>query len=148
MKQNAAFLLLLLAFWGCKKDEQPVPTDPNLVQFDVQLLGKNEVPETISLASGTFKGTYNKTTKILNYTLTYKDMTASAAHFHKGAVNSTGAIVINIATVAFTSPLSSQTAVLNTQQETDLLTGAWYVNVHSAIYQAGEIRGQLVKKSE
>lgn len=146
MIKNTVFLLLLLAFWGCKKDEQPTPVNPNAIEFDIKLLGKNEVPETISLASGTFKATYSKATKILSYTLVYQGMTATLAHFHKGAATATGAVVINISTVAFASPLAGQTVALNAQQETDLLAGAWYVNVHSTIYPTGEIRGQLVAK--
>lgn len=146
MKNSLIFVSLLFVFAACKKDEPAVVVDPNSVSFDIVLLGKNEVPETISLAEGIFKGTYNKSTKILSYTLTHKGMTATAAHFHKGAANATGAIVINIATAAFVSPLSSQTVALNTQQELDLLAGMWYVNVHSAIYTGGEIRGQLLKK--
>jgi CHRD domain len=128
---------------SCSKKSE-VTTNPNEVKFEVALLGKNEVPETISMATGMFKGTYNKSTKILAYTLTYTGMTPNAAHFHKGASNTTGAVVINIATAAFATPLSAQTTTLNVQNEKDLLEGNWYVNVHSALYPNGEIRGQLV----
>jgi CHRD domain len=146
MKKNTAILLLLLAFCGCTKEQNTPVADPNLVVFDIKLLGRNEVPETISPAEGTFKGSFNKTTKIFSYTLTYTGMTATAAHFHKGAATATGPVVINIATAAFGSPLVAQTAALNLQQELDLVGGSWYVNVHSALYPNGEIRGQLVKK--
>lgn len=28
----------------------------------------------------------------------------------------------------------------------DLMAGKWYVNVHTATYQGGEIRGQVLRK--
>jgi len=146
MRNNLTFVCLLFVFAACKKDDPAVVADPNSVSFDIKLSGKNEVPETISVAEGTFKGTYNKSTKLFSYTLTFQGMSPTAAHFHKGASNTTGAVVINIATAVFGSPLSGQTLALSTQQEQDLLAGQWYVNVHSAIYTGGEIRGQLLKK--
>jgi hypothetical protein len=42
------------------------------------------------------------------------------------------------------SPLVG-TASLNDGQIGDLRAGLWYINVHTAKYPAGEIRGQVVK---
>jgi len=36
-------------------------------------------------------------------------------------------------------------ATLTDTQAEDLMAGKWYVNIHTATYKAGEIRGQLTK---
>jgi hypothetical protein len=36
------------------------------------------------------------------------------------------------------------TRVLTSQEEADLLSGNWYLNLHSNTYPGGEIRGQLI----
>ena len=35
-------------------------------------------------------------------------------------------------------------ATISASQETDLLAGLWYVNVHSTAFGGGEIRGQVL----
>ena len=145
MKNYWFLAIVVFLFLACKKEQAAVVVPSNEVRFDLKLLARNEVPEGISLAEGRFVGVYNKTSKILSYTLSHQGLTPTAAHFHKGLATATGAIVLNIATANFASPLSAQTIALNTQQETDLLAEGWYVNVHSALYPNGEIRAQLIK---
>ena len=102
------------------------------------------MPANASAATGTFVAAYNKDTKILKYTITYAGITPTAWHIHKGAATATGAVVFNFGTT-FSTPYVNQTVALTTDQETDLLAGNYYVNIHSALFAAGEIRGQLVK---
>jgi hypothetical protein len=64
-------------------------------------------------------------------------------HFHKGAPGVAGGVEIPIPG-PYTSPLNGTTSALTAEQETDLLAGNWYVNIHSDAYRAGEIRGQMV----
>jgi hypothetical protein len=48
--------------------------------------------------------------------------------------------------VPFTGPLSSPftgEATLTAAQVNDLMAGKWYVNLHTAAYPGGEIRGQV-----
>jgi CHRD domain len=145
MKRCIILFICGISLLGCKKETETVPLNYS-VKFEAQLTAKGGLPETISKATGKFTGTYNRTTKILTYVLTYEGLTPSAAHFHKGTTKDAGAVAVNIATAIFNTPLSSQTVALTTAQETDLQAGLWYVNIHSALYPNGEIRGQLIKQ--
>jgi hypothetical protein len=51
---------------------------------------------------------------------------------------------VNIGTISgLVSPLIGSTTITDAQ-ETQLLDGLWYVNVHSTANPGGEIRGQVV----
>jgi hypothetical protein len=42
-----------------------------------------------------------------------------------------------------TAGSAAATVTLTDAQETDLLAGRWYANIHTPTYTGGEIRGQL-----
>jgi hypothetical protein len=132
----------MLILGSCKENDD---SDDNLVEFsNVEISGDEEVPPIDSDATGTFNGTYDKTTKVLTYTLTFSGIEPTNMHFHKGAVGvGGGPVVIPISSSPYTSPINSATPALTDEQETDLLNGDWYVNIHSAAYPPGEIRGQV-----
>jgi hypothetical protein len=107
------------------------------------LAGTNEVPAVTTSARGTAIGNYSTVSKILNLTVAYEGMTPTAGHIHNGASGANGPIAFgftNFTTTPFTyvSPLA-----LAADQETALLAGNNYVNLHSARNPGGEIRGQL-----
>lgn len=145
---NSFIIILTLTFvgsvflFGCSKDDDPA--DANLVKFEnIQITGAEEVPPNSSTATGVFNGTFDKTTKILTYTLTFSGISPTAMHFHKADVGVNGSVVIGISAAPYTSPINSATPELTTEQESDLLNGLWYVNIHSAAFPPGEIRGQV-----
>lgn len=141
MKKAFLFLFLSTFFFvtSCKKTEDVSPE----VKFNVTLNGSVEVPTNSSTATGSFVGTYNKTTKIISYTINYNGITPTAWHIHKGAVGVSGAVIFQLGTT-FNTAYSGTTAALTTDQETDLMSGNYYVNIHSASKPGGEIRGQLI----
>lgn len=136
-----AILMVSITFASCKKDEV-VSSD---VAFMAMLSGAEEVPAVTTTASGMFDGVYNKDTKILTYTITYSGITPTAWHIHKAAKGVTGGVIFNFGTT-FSSPFKSATIALTAEQETDLMAGNYYVNMHSAKVASGEIRGQLLKQ--
>ncbi|GAB2541621.1 CHRD domain-containing protein [Rufibacter soli] len=143
---SVLFLACALVTVGCNDDDDDDKVPSNQVMFkDSTLTGAQEVPANASQATGTFKGTYNKDTKILTYTITFAGITPTNMHFHKEAVGKSGPVVIPISG-PYTSPINGQTPALTADQETDLLAGMWYVNVHSAQFPAGEIRTQVVQQ--
>ncbi|MEX2593823.1 MAG: CHRD domain-containing protein [Anditalea sp.] len=138
-------LIGMVILSSCSKDDDDDPSD-NLVEFsNIEINGAEEVPPNNSTATGIFNGTYDKTTKILTYTLTYSGVMATNMHFHEGAVGVSGPVVIPIGEAPFSSPINDVTPVLTEEQEADLLAGNWYVNIHSEDFPPGEIRGQVVQ---
>ena len=131
-------ILATSLIFACKKDKKVTDTVYN---YSVTLSGANEVPANTSNATATFVGSYKKSTKVLAFTLTYAGITPVAWHIHKGAVGVSAPPAIPLPAIV-PSPLTSN-ITLTTDQETDLLNGDYYVNIHSANFQAGEIRGQI-----
>ena len=130
-----------VAFTACQDDDEGKNT--NEVKYEnVPITGIQEVPAVTTASSGTFSGTYNKTTKVLTYNITHTVASPTAAHFHEAPRDSSGPVVIPIAPPV-TSPINNRTATLTTAQESDLLKGRLYVNIHSTAFPAGEIRGQI-----
>jgi hypothetical protein len=117
------------------------PSD--LLLANATLSGANEVPAVTSTATGTASGSYNKTSKLLNLNVTYAGITPTAWHIHNGASGVAGPVVFGFGT-AFSTPFTYVSPLaLATDQETNLLAGNNYVNIHSAKAPGGEIRGQL-----
>ena len=122
------------------------PSFAEMVKYKADLTAKAEVPATDSMANGTADIAYDTTDKKLTWTITYEGLTgeATAAHFHGPAdvgQNAKPEVPIN-------GPLASPVvgeAMLTDAQAADLEAGKWYVNVHSAKFPDGEIRGQVVK---
>jgi CHRD domain len=115
------------------------------ITLKADLKGSNEVPPNSSPASGAAEATFDTTSKLLTYTVTYKDLTGPAlgAHFH-GPVEAgkNAGIVLPFKTVQ--SPIQGS-ATLTDEQATDLLAGKWYANIHTAANPGGELRGQMMK---
>ena len=145
-----SFILVAALAIGCKKDEtipdQAVSStlagNSNILYATTTLTGASEVPAVTTTATGDAIGTFDKTSKILSLTVKYAGVTPTAWHIHKAAAGVAGGVIFNLGT-EFKSPFVYATPALTTAQETDLLGGQNYVNIHSAKSPSGEIRGQL-----
>jgi hypothetical protein len=110
----------------------------------VHLKGSLEVPKGSPTGTGTFKYQLLPSKKKICYSLTWSKIgTALASHIHKGGKGVSGPVVV---------PLSLATPVKHSgcvsAKKTLILAiqahpGRYYVNVHTAKYPAGAIRGQL-----
>jgi hypothetical protein len=119
---------------------------PALAQsFNATLTGANEKPAPADpKATGSAKVTV-KDTQVC-YDLSVKDLNATMAHIHKGGPDVAGPVAV---------PLSPPDASGKSQgcvnadpavaKDIAANPGDYYVNVHSAQYKAGAIRGQLTK---
>lgn len=147
MKRLVLFSVILCAFFGvisCSNDDDdpaPVPT-PVIVSFTATLNGTSEVPPNTSTATGTATLSYNKTTKVFTLNATYTGITLTDAHVHVGAVGVDGPVVFPLTSI--TSPISYTSPALTAAQEADLLGNLYYLNLHTAAFTGGEIRGQLI----
>ncbi|SIR13492.1 CHRD domain-containing protein [Pontibacter lucknowensis] len=150
-----ALLSMTFMFSACDDDDDTtVIPDAEIVTLnEVALTGANEVPPVNTQATGTFRGTYNMDTKVINYTITFQGITPTAMHFHRGAVGVAGPITIPInpgtdpysSNNPYLSPLVGATPPLTATQEAELLAGEWYINIHSSQYPDGELRGQITR---
>jgi len=121
------------------------PSFAAMVNFKADLKASDEVPPNDSKATGQVTATYDTASKKLTWKGSYKDLTgpATAAHFHgPGDPGKNAGVAVPI--VPNTSPFEGS-ATLTEAQESDMMGGKWYVNVHTATNKGGEIRGQLVK---
>lgn len=111
-----------------------------------RLSGANEVPGNSSTARGSVIVRYNTMTNELVLNGNYEGLTAaiSASHIHSGAAGSNGPVVVNISNTGGTFGVLNASATLSDVQETSLLSGNMYVNVHSSSFPGGEIRAQLI----
>ena len=96
---------------------------------------------TASHGKGTFTG--DITGRKLKLTLKFSGLTgpATAAHIHMGAKGVSGPVVVPLCGPC-KSPLS-KTVSISASVIAAIKKGKAYVNVHTAKYPAGEIRGQL-----
>ena len=118
-----------------------------MVKFHTTMNGASEVPPNDSKGTGTVEATLDTSTKKLDYTANWKDLSgpATAAHFHGPAAPGANAGVVVPWGTSPTSPHKGS-ATLTDQQEADLMAGKWYANVHTAEHKGGEIRGQMMRQ--
>jgi len=137
MKKNAT-LIILLFFTLVAKSQT--------TYFKAVLDGAQEVPANASTANGVVIVKYDATTKNLQLTGDYQNLTTnlSASHVHSPAApGSTAGVLFSITNSGGTSGTLKASATLTLAQEADLVAGNMYVNVHSTTFSGGEIRGQL-----
>lgn len=148
MKHLIRFITIALfvtVLGSCSKSSTtPTPTPNPTVTFLATLNGASEVPANASAATGTATLLFNTTTKVFTITVTHNIATPTNGHIHKAAAGASGAPVFPFST--FTSPIAYTSVALDAAQEADLYANLYYVNIHTAAYSAGEIRGQLIKQ--
>lgn len=149
----ALFSVLILS---CEEETKikPIVEVPKVI-FEATLTGAKEIPANASKETGSANLNFNTDTKRFTIVVTHSFGTkdadgnllnpvATMGHIHKGASDANGDVVFTFAST--TSPINFVTGKLTAAQEADLFAGLYYVNLHSAAYPAGEIRGNLVKK--
>ena len=141
MNKRAHFIATVVLLVGCGV----TAARAEIVTLKADLRGSNEVPPNSSPASGKAEATLDTETKVLTWTVTFKDLTGPAvgAHFHgPGEPGKNAGIVVPFKTLE--SPIQG-TATLTDVQMSDLLAGKWYANVHTAANPGGELRGNMMK---
>jgi hypothetical protein len=121
----------------------PSPAVADMTTFTAVLNGTSQVAPTDSKAKGKGNFLYDDKSKKLTWTITYSGLSdkAKAAHLHGPAKEGE-----NADTMITVSPLQSPikgAAILTEDQVKALTGGDMYIDVHSAKYPDGEIRGQL-----
>lgn len=144
--------------WGCRGSNikvNGVAIAPNQAEPTANLSGivnaEQQVPKNASTATATISGSYDKTTKAATLTVTVTGLSPSqltGAHIHLGGCGASGGIIYSIGTTGWTATTTGMkitfTAPIPAANEADFLAGKTYVNLHTATYTGGEIRGQVV----
>lgn len=149
MKLISMLLTATLSLFGllsCEKyDDVPFPStlNPNIV-FRATLSGAQEVPANASTATGQASLVYDSIGKKFTLFVTHTIPNPTNGHIHKAPIGVSGGVIFPFA--SFTSPISYTSGVLDPTQEADLKANLYYVNIHTAAFSGGEIRGQLIRQ--
>lgn len=110
--------------------------------IQVTLSGSQEVPPATTSASGSGRIIVG-TDMSVSGSVTTVGVEATAAHIHVGATGKNGPVIIPLVKTADNVWSVPADAKLTDAQYASYKAGELYVNVHSAKYKGGEIRGQL-----
>ena len=139
--------LVSIAFAGLAATA-PLSATATLINLGATINGAQETPPVVTLGHGAATITYDDVTNQLNWTIFFEQLTGTTtdAHFHGPAGPGVPAgVQIPIPhTNGVTSDTLVGSAILTATQETQLLSGLWYINIHSTFRPGGEIRGQVV----
>lgn len=115
-------------------------------------------PANTSTALGTMDVFYTRDTRVLTYSVSWSGLTGpvTAMHIHglatagfnapvfQNIITGTGGIVTPGPAYGATGKISASLFIDGvTIREQDLLNGNFYMNIHTAVYGGGEIRGQI-----
>jgi len=138
----AASLLLLIA--GCSDSDSTTDGDdmaPSLTTISISATGTQEIPVNDSVGSATGTLRLDAATGALTGTIT-TDITVSASHFHEGIAGTNGEVVLQLDVNDSTISVPEST-ILTADQIQTLLSGSYYINIHSAEFPGGELRDQI-----
>jgi CHRD domain len=108
------------------------------------LLPQNQVPPTASNGSGTALVTLNQGQGEVCWDISVNDLTTPVilAHIHRGVAGTNGPVVVD-----FMEPVNGLNGCVQADaaliKEIRQNPADFYVNVHTTMFPAGEIRGQL-----
>ena len=122
-----------------------MPAIADEVKF--KLSGDAEVPPVTTTASGTAAITV-KPDMSVSGNVTTSGIAATMAHIHIGKAGTNGPVVITLTKTGDNGWMVPDGSKLNETQYQAYKAGELYVNVHSAEYKPGEIRGQLTPPSK
>lgn len=110
-----------------------------------RLTGTQENPPNNSTATGTGVFSVDRVTRALSARVVTSGLTATAAHIHAAPVGSNAGVAVAFTETAPGSGIWVPPAntILTEAQYLAFVSGGMYMNVHSAAFPGGEIRGQI-----
>lgn len=144
----SAIIFVLFLFDSCDSNNDsstpdPAP-NPSTTTFIAGLSSLQEVPRNSSMAIGSAVLTFDTTTKIFTISIDHSIPSPTAAYIQMAAFGVSGNTIFTLPSVV--SPVTYTSSALTAAQEADLNAEQYYVNIHSAEFPNGEIRGQLYKQ--
>jgi hypothetical protein len=117
-----------------------------VVNWSASIDASQEVPINPSTGTGVATGTVNTVTGALSWLVSFSGMTGplTGMHIHGPAAPGTNAgVVVNLGAISGLTSPSSGLTVISAPVVSDLLAGLLYINLHTATFGGGEIRGQI-----
>jgi len=133
-------MVAVLAFNACSKDDPD-----NIFTFVAPLTGTDAIPSNSTIAEGYCNVTYDSIDNRLSFTITWEKLTGVPTAVNFQAPVSGGGFT-NIPVTEFPADITSgASGYLNISQadEPALINNNFFVNISTATYSDGEIRGQL-----
>lgn len=140
--QRMLAIVATLVLAGCAQVQGTLPHwMPGSNAVGVKLSGAQEVPpaKVTGSGSGSFRLAEDGT---LTGSVTTKGVAGTAAHIHLGAKGRNGPVIVPLQKNGDTYSVPAGRK-LTESQVTAFKSGGLYVNVHSAKYKGGEVRGQI-----
>lgn len=134
---------------GCDKDNDDDDDNMNRTySISGNASGAQMVPAVTGTGTGTINGTYNSSTRQLNYTSNWNGLTGvpTAGGFYYGASGVSGTSVgtpWTIASDATATGSTTGTITLTPEQAAQLIAGDWYYTYSTTANPTGEVRGQI-----
>jgi hypothetical protein len=125
---------------------QLVPEDISVLRFVLE--GAQEVPPVTTAATAVAYTTVHRLSGAVAANARTSNLSgANGAHLHQGAIGINGPITIPLVQpdLALTPELWATSATFTAPQLTAFLASQTYLNVHSASFPDGEIRGQIIQ---
>lgn len=144
MRTAVAASLAALTLAGCGQ----LRPSQKMQIFEANLTGAQEVPPAVTSANGVAEVMFNENTHKLSWKVTYSGLTGAAtgAHIHgPAAVGQNAGVVIPFTGNLDAQPITGE-ATITPAQFAHIAAGLYYVNIHTARYPGGEIRGQLRRR--
>jgi hypothetical protein len=117
---------------------------PAKLAFTAVMNGGQVVPPSTSNALGVAFLTFDPATKRLCYSISYTGLvgTETNAHLHRGGVGVKDAVFYDLTPLG--SPKLGCIGPLQPAEERALKHAGTYINIHTDVFVAGELRGQVL----
>lgn len=117
-----------------------------IVPMNALLDSRQEVPVNASIGTGWTTAMVDTALNQITYRIFYENLTGpvTLAHFHGNA--NYGVSAGPKVTLTVTASPMIGTVVYNQADEAAMLSGRWYVNLHTGANPGGEVRGQFVPR--
>lgn len=130
-------------------DSMAAPAANATMTKSIQLTSAEEVPANKSTGSGTAQVSYNKDSKMLSYSVNYSGLTGDAtmAHIHGPAPKGQNAgpkqDLSPLLKKGESGSFTDSVKIGDQIKEDSLLSGFYYINIHTKKNPGGEIRAQI-----
>ncbi|WP_394213320.1 CHRD domain-containing protein [Enterovibrio calviensis] len=144
----AATLVTLVACHDDNHAVTPTPPSPEFTATKTYVLalnGRQAVPMNDSIRTASSTVQLDENTQQLQATLDTANLPEfTAAHIHAGDIGETGGVVFPFNTPDSNGLASIDVSDLTDEQLQTLLSGDWYINLHTTLVPSGEVRAQIV----